>query len=92
MRLPIRKNLSAHEKKIVLSSIDTNPTFNKYDKPLFWLDDSMLCNLCYKCNDPNVGFALNKNESSVKCYLGDTGLLVSLAFNENEPAEKFQLK
>ena len=92
LRLPIRKNLSAHEKKIVLSSIDTNPTFDKYDEPLFWLDDSMLCNLCYKCNDPNVGFALNKNESSVKCYLGDTGLLVSLAFNENELAEKFQLK
>ena len=92
LRLPIRKNLSAHEKKIVLSSIDTNPTFDKYDEPLFWLDDSMLCNLCYKCNDPNVGFTLNKNESSVKCYLGDTGLLVSLAFNENEPAEKFQLK
>ena len=84
--------LSTHEKKIVLSSIDTNPTFDKYDEPLFWLDDSMLCNLCYKCNDPNVGFALNKNESSVKCYLGDTGLLVSLAFNENELAEKFQLK
>lgn len=92
LRLPIRKNLSTHEKKIVLSSIDTNPTFDKYGEPLFWLDDSMLCNLCYKCNDPNVGFALNKNESSVKCYLGDTGLLVSLAFNENEPAEKFQLK
>ena len=92
LQLPIRKNLSTHEKKIVLSSIDTNPTFDKYDEPLFWLDDSMLCNLCYKCNDPNVGFALNKNESSIKCYLGDTGLLVSLAFNENEPAEKFQLK
>ena len=92
LQLPIRKNLSAHEKKIVLSSIDTNPTFDKYGEPLFWLDDSMLCNLCYKCNDPNVGFALNKNESSVKCYLGDTGLLVSLAFNENEPAEKFQLR
>ena len=92
LRLPIRKNLSAHEKKIVLSSIDTNPTFDKYGEPLFWLDDSMLCNLCYKCNDPNAEFALNKNESSVKCYLGDTGLLVSLAFNENEQAEKFQLK
>jgi uncharacterized protein len=47
----------------------------------------MICNLCYKCNDPNVGFALNKNESAVKCYLGDTGLLVSLAFSENELAE-----
>ena len=76
--------LSTHEKKIVLSKIDSGATFDKYDKPLFWLDDSMICNLCYKCNDPDVGFSLNKNESAVKCYLGDTGLLVSLAFNENE--------
>ncbi|MEE1005782.1 MAG: AAA family ATPase [Acutalibacteraceae bacterium] len=79
--------LSTHEKKIVLSNIDSNATFDKYDEPLFWLDDSMICNLCYKCNDPNVGFALNKNESAVKCYLGDTGLLVSLAFSENELAK-----
>lgn len=79
--------LSTHEKKIVLSTIDANGSFDKYDEPLFWLDDSMICNLCYKCNDPNVGFALNKNESAVKCYLGDTGLLVSLAFSENELSE-----
>lgn len=76
--------LSTHEKKIVLSAIDPGATFDRYDDPLFWLDDSMICNLCYKCNDPNVGFALNKNDSAVKCYMGDTGLLVSLAFNENE--------
>lgn len=76
--------LSTHEKRIVLSEIDENGRFDKYDEPLFWLDDSMICNLCYKCNDPNVGLALNKNESFVKCYMGDTGLLVSLAFNENE--------
>lgn len=76
--------LSTHAKKIVLSEIDPGATFDRYDDPLFWLDDSMICNLCYKCNDPNVGFALNKNDSAVKCYMGDTGLLVSLAFNENE--------
>ena len=44
----------------------------------------MICNLCYKCNDPNVGLALNKYDSYVKCYMGDTGLLVSHAFSENE--------
>lgn len=76
--------LSTHEKKIVLNEIEEGATFDRYDDPLFWLDDSMLCNLCYKCNDPNVGFALNKNNSFVKCYMGDTGLLVSLAFSENE--------
>ncbi|QFJ55996.1 ATP-binding protein [Pseudobutyrivibrio xylanivorans] len=80
--------LSTHEKKIVLSEIEPGATFDRYDEPLFWLDDSMICNLCYKCNDPNVGLALNKNESAVKCYMGDTGLLVSLAFAENEITEE----
>ncbi len=76
--------LSTHEKKIVLKRVEEGASFDQYDDPLFWLDDSMICNLCYKCNDPNVGFALNKNDSAVKCYMGDTGLLVSLAFSENE--------
>ncbi|MGP1458592.1 MAG: ATP-binding protein [Treponema sp.] len=78
--------LSTHEKKIVLSEIDKGATFDRYDDPLFWLGDSMICNLCYKCNDPCVGFGLNKNTSAIKCYMGDTGLLVSLAFSENEIA------
>ncbi len=78
--------LSKHDKKIVLSEISIGATFNKYDEPLFWLDDSMICNVCYKCNDPNVGFSLNKDDSSVKCYMGDTGLLVSHTFSENEIA------
>lgn len=76
--------LSTHEKKVVLREIDERGSFDRYDEPLFWLEDSMMCNLCYKCNDPNVGFALNRNDSAVKCYMGDTGLLVSLAFSENE--------
>lgn len=44
----------------------------------------MMCNLCYGCNDPNVGFALTQDDTQVKCYMADTGLLVSLAFSENE--------
>lgn len=77
--------LSTHEKKVVLSELgESNRSFDRYDEPLFWLDDSMICNLCYRCTDPNVGFALNKDDSYVKCYMGDTGLLVSLAFSENE--------
>ena len=80
--------LSTHEKKVVLSRIDPDERYSQYDEPLFWLDDSMICNLCYKCSDPNVGFALNKNDSAVKCYMGDTGLLVSLAFSENEISDQ----
>ena len=80
--------LSTHEKKVVLGRIEENARFAQYDNPLFWLDDSMICNLCYRCNNPNVGFALSKNDAAVKCYMGDTGLLVSLAFNENELSDR----
>ncbi len=35
-----------------------------------------------RCTDPNVGFKLTTDESSFKCYMTDTGLLVSHAFPE----------
>ena len=76
--------LSTHEKRIILNQIEDDGRFNNYIDPIFWLEDSMICNVCYRCNDPSVGLALNKNDSYAKCYMGDTGLLVSLAFSENE--------
>ncbi len=36
------------------------------------------------CNDPNVGLSLNEKRTYIKCYMGDTGLLLSHAFDENE--------
>lgn len=82
----IPSSLSTHEKKIVLSKLDNSKFayFSQFNEPLFWLEDSMICNLCYKCNNPNVGLSLNKDESAVKCYMGDTGLLVSQTFSEDE--------
>ena len=44
----------------------------------------MISNECFLCSDPNVGLSINEVRSYVKCYLGDTGLLVSHAFDENE--------
>lgn len=76
--------LSTHEKRVILNQIENDGRFNNYVEPIFWLEDSMICNVCYRCNDPSVGLALNKNDSYAKCYMGDTGLLVSLAFSENE--------
>ncbi|MBO4235007.1 MAG: ATP-binding protein [Firmicutes bacterium] len=80
--------LSTHEKKVVLKKAEEGATFSMFEDPLFWLGDSMICNLCYKCTDPNIGFELNKDDSAVKCYMGDTGLLFSLAFGENEIASE----
>ena len=79
--------LSKHEKRVRLSNIDSNTSYPLYEETFFWLGDSMICNECFCCDDPNVGLALNSDRSFVKCYMGDTGLLVSLAFNEEEIAD-----
>ncbi|MBP5706373.1 MAG: DUF4143 domain-containing protein, partial [Spirochaetales bacterium] len=80
--------LSSHEKRIKINAIDETNRANAYDESFFWLADSMICNECFLCNDPNVGLSLHENKSFVKCYMGDTGLLVSHAFDENTLIEQ----
>lgn len=49
--------------------------------------DSMVVNIAYHANDPNVGFGLNKNKDYYKLYLTDTGLFVTLAFWDKDYTE-----
>ena len=55
-----------------------------YDASFEWLKSAMTVNVAYNATEPNVGLELSSDHSSLKCYLGDTGLLVSMAFSENE--------
>lgn len=79
--------LSQHEKRVVFKDIANGSQISQYEDTFFWLADSMLANECFRTNDPNVGLSLNENRAYVKCYLSDTGLLVSHAFSENELLE-----
>ena len=42
----------------------------------------MVINVCYSASEPSVGLRLKMDDSTMKCYMGDTGLLISLAFDE----------
>lgn len=79
--------LSQHEKRIVFSRVADGSYAEQYAETFFWLSDSMIANECRKCDDPNVGLSLNESDTYIKCYLGDTGLLVSHAFDENDLLE-----
>ena len=79
--------LSQHEKRVVFKKLRDGSYADQYEETFFWLSDSMISNECFLCNDPNVGLSLNETRSYVKCYMGDTGLLVSHAFDENELLE-----
>lgn len=44
------------------------------------MEDSMVINIAYHSNDPNIGFGLNRDNNNYKLFLLDTGLFVTLAF------------
>lgn len=80
--------LSSHEKRVIYSQIKENSRITDFGKPFFWLNDSMICNECFNSADPNIGLSLNEERTYVKCYMGDTGLLLSHAFDENTLLEE----
>lgn len=73
------KNQNRHFK---LASIKEGARFDGYKDALFWLSDAMIVNNCYNSTEPNIGLNLNRDRTLLKCYMGDTGLLVSHAFDE----------
>lgn len=72
---------------MILHRIAEKSNAAQYEDTFFWLTDSMIANECRRSNDPNVGLSLTKSDTFLKCYMGDTGLLVSHAFDENELLE-----
>ncbi len=73
--------LQKHEKKFTLSSLETDARMRDYADAFLWLDDAKIINCCYNATEPNIGLRLNEDRTTVKCYMGDTGLLISHAFN-----------
>ena len=74
--------LAKHEKKFTMASAGANARYREYAGAFFWLEDARMVNLCRNVTDPCVGLDLTMEESSLKCYLGDTGLLATLAFGD----------
>ena len=88
----IPAQLQKHEKKFRLSALEAGAAYRDYDDAFFWLADAGIVNICYNCTAPNVGLRLNMERNTLKCYMGDTGLLISHAFDENGkvPVELYQ--
>lgn len=80
----IPSQLQKHEKKFRLSALKEGARARDYETAFFWLDDAMIINSCYNTTEPNVGLNLNKDTNTMKCYMADTGLLISHAFDANE--------
>lgn len=79
----IPAQLSKHEKKFTLSALAKGARYRDYEGSFLWLQDSMIANVCFNSTEPNIGLKLNRDNSSFKMYMADTGLLISHAFDEN---------
>ncbi|MGM9607274.1 MAG: ATP-binding protein [Oscillospiraceae bacterium] len=81
--------LSKKEKKYKLASISKTARFRTFEDSFIWLNEAMIVNTCFNATDPNVGLALSADNATQKCYMADTGLLVTQtfmdgAFTDNE--------
>lgn len=78
----IPSQLSKHEKKFRLSALKPGAKYRDWDDAFFWLKDARIVNICYNSTEPNIGLKLNEERTTLKCYMNDTGLLISHAFDE----------
>lgn len=79
----IPAQLQKHDRKFRVSSLKKEARLRDYEDALFWLDDAMIVNICYNSSAPTIGLRLNMDRMTLKCYMADTGLLISHAFDEN---------
>ena len=78
----IPPQLSKHEKKFRLSALKPGAKYRDWDDAFFWLKDASVVNVCYNSTEPNIGLKMNEDRTTLKCYMNDTGLLLSHAFDE----------
>ena len=74
--------LSKKEKKYKLSSLGKQARFRSFESSFVWLNEAMVANACFNATDPNVGLALSADNATQKCYMADTGLLVTHTFKD----------
>ena len=78
----IPSQLKKQNRHFKLSAVESGLRFNTVEDDLFWLSDAMIVNNCYNSTKPNTGLGLNKDTTLLKCYMNDTGLLISHSFDE----------
>ena len=82
----VPSELSRHDKEFRITAADANGKSSNYDEPMYWLEDSMVVNICHNTDEPTRALGMNMKQNSVKIYMGDTGLLVTMAIGRSESA------
>lgn len=76
--------LGKAEKKYNLSGIKKGARFRDYENAFLWLTEAMVVNDCYNSTEPTVGLSMSGEHTTRKCYMADTGLLVTHSFMDDD--------
>ena len=76
--------LSSPHKVLSPTKVKKGSRRRDYDGAVEWLCDAMIFNRCRCSSDPSVAIGLSEDIGRVKYYLLDTGLLISLAFQNSK--------
>ncbi|MBR4339640.1 MAG: ATP-binding protein [Bacteroidales bacterium] len=79
--------LESNARRYMLSSAMETRRTEGTDVVIADMEDSMVVQLAYHANDPNVGLGLSQDNNHFKMFLCDTGLFVTLAFWEKDFTE-----
>lgn len=88
----IPSQLTKHEKKFSLASLNKNARFREYEDSFMWLSESKIVNHCFNSTEPTLGINLNVDRLTLKCYMADTGLLIAHAIEDGTVLEEEVLK
>ena len=79
--------LSKKEKRFSLASLDTRARRRSYETSFLWLADAKVANIAYNATDPGVALALSEDDSTMKVYSADTGLMISQTLGDRPYTE-----
>jgi len=79
----IPAQLMRHDKKFRMATLGESARMREYEDAFMWLKDARVVNVACNATEPTVGLKLSADFATLKCYMADTGLLVSHAFGAN---------
>lgn len=79
--------LNRHERKFHLTAISPDARMRRYENAFLWLEDAMIVNTARNAFNPNLEMDMSIDGSSFKCYLLDTGLLVTMAMGTGKASD-----
>lgn len=83
----IPSQLNSNASRYKVSSVNRSVRADDVLQIVAEMEDSGVVNIAYHANDPNAGLSSHEDIRAFKLYAADTGLFVTLAFNDKKFTE-----